>query len=138
MIVTLLSVFVTILCSYLFSRYFNISGLSIGRSSGYIIQTILLILFIVFINKRENHFKVIDWELIRDIIKIIVIFFILLILGLFIQANISFFKDVKIDSIVKLILLGGFVIIIYAILTYILKIPEIRSIINFRKKEKII
>ena len=136
MIVTLISVFVTIVASYIFSGYFNISGLSIGRSSGYIIQTLLLILFIIFINKKENYFKIVDWSLFLDIIKIIIIFIILFITGLFVQANIYFFNDVKIDSIVKLILLGGLILIIYAILTYILKIPEIRSIINFRNKQK--
>ena len=78
-------------------------------------------------NNCTNLFEVVVFE-------IIIIFIVLLVLGLFLQKNISFFEDIKIDSMVKLILLGGLITIFYAILTYILKIPEIRSIINFRKK----
>ena len=134
MLITLISVFITIFSSYIFSQFFNISGLSLGRSAGYVIQTLLLIMFIFFINKKEKIFKEIKWDLIFDIVEIIIIFIVLLVLGLFLQKNISFFEDIKIDSMVKLALLGGLIIIFYAILTYILKIPEIRSIINFRKK----
>ncbi len=135
MIITLISVFTTIFVSYYFSKYFNISGLSIGRSSGYIIQAILLILFIIIINKKENIFNGLNWNLFFDIIKVINVFFVMLIFGLFLQARINFFDNLKMDAIAKIIILGGLISLFYVILSYILKIPEIRSIINFRSKK---
>ena len=132
MIVTLISVAVTIISCYLLSKPFQISGLSLGRSFGYIIQAILLIIFIFIYNLKEKIFTSIPAKPLFDVLKIIGISTVILILGVILQKNIMFVDNIKINSILKIITIGGALVLLFTGACFYLKIPEIK--IFFKKK----
>ena len=135
MVVTLISVFFTIFTCYLFSIKYNVTGLSIGRSIGYIIQTLLLILFLFYINKKEKLFKSLKIGYIIDSFKIIFICIFMLIIGLILQLKIKFVEMEKINDLLKILIIGCGFIVFYIIVCYYFKIPEVEIILkNIKNK----
>ncbi|MCK4796066.1 MAG: murein biosynthesis integral membrane protein MurJ [Spirochaetes bacterium] len=157
MIATLISVAITIISCYFFSKKFDVTGLSIGRSLGYIIQTILLVVFMILINKKEKIFSTFPFKPLLDIFKIIAICLFLMIIGFILQKNISFIDSLSLDffinnpllekisssirlsttdivlkikSLFKIVLLGIGFSLLYAVICNILKIPEIKAIFS--------
>lgn len=141
MIITLITVLITVFCCYIFSKKYSLYGLSIGRSIGYIIQTLLLTAFLMFIYMKNKIKVIINWQPIVDVFKILIVSVILFVFGIFLSNNLNFIdfqKQVhflKLNSILRSFIIGGIFSIFYILIMYLLKIPEIRSIINKRIKE---
>ena len=127
MVVTLITVILTVICCYVFSKKYSLYGLSIGRSIGYIIQAILLILLLAYIYFKNKIKVVIDWKPIVSLL--------LFIIGVFLRNNLSFSNIKQIDSILRFFILGSMLSIFYIIIMYLLNIPEIKTIINLVKKK---
>lgn|GEM_PF-1005156 len=130
MIVTLIMVAVTILCCYIFSKDLNVTGLSIGRSIGYIIQALLLILFLFIYNKKEKLFTEIPVNSIVDIFKIMLISAVFIIPAFISKFNIMFFQNQKLNSLLIIVVFGGISSIFYFIFCFIFKVPEAGEIVK--------
>jgi len=124
MVFSLAGVFVMILGSWILSKYMDISGLSLGRSLGYIVQAMLLILFIWLLNRREKLFTEINFKPVADMAKLILINLLILIAGLLIVPNINFFDNSKINSAFILIFSGSVLGILYYAACFFMKIKR--------------
>jgi len=137
MIITLLTVAITVVSCYIFAKSLKVSGLSLGRSIGYIFQSLLLVLFLYINNLKEKTFKRISKKPIIDTIKIVIISFAVFVFGLFLENIIRFNFNQKLDAILKLLIIGMILMIVFLILCLIFKIPETSYILN-KLKEKLI
>ena len=129
MVISLIAVAFTVVSCYLFAKKYSLYGLSIGRSIGYITQTILLTIFLIFIYSKNKLKIKFNWQPVFDIFKIIIISLILSAAGFYLNTSLTFSANIKLDSILRLFILGGSLALFYLIASYLLKIPEIRSII---------
>jgi peptidoglycan biosynthesis protein MviN/MurJ (putative lipid II flippase) len=132
MIITLFSMATTGLAGYIFSKTFSVSGLAIGRSIGYIIQAVMLVIFIIFINKKEKIFAGLPLKPIMDTAKILILTLCISPLGFIMQNKINFVINSKLNSLLKLGTIGSVLIILFLIFSYAFKIPEITSFLNKR------
>jgi len=128
MIIALISIFITITLSYYMSKKLAVSGLSFGRSIGFIVQAILLLIFIKILNIKEKKFSQFPKKIIFDIVKIVLISTIILIIGLILHSNIQFSQNVKLNSLLNIFVFGSILGGIYFLFSFLLKIPEIKFI----------
>ena len=128
MVVSLIAIGLTIFFSYLLSKKFQITGLSMARSIGYFSQTILLIFFVAVIYRKENIKINLDVKNIINIFKMIIVSIIIFVIGFLINAKINFTLNVKLDAILKISTIGGTLSFAYLIILHYLKVPEAKSI----------
>ncbi|HOJ64758.1 MAG TPA: murein biosynthesis integral membrane protein MurJ [Spirochaetota bacterium] len=132
MFIAILSSCATIVVSFLLVKIFAVSSLSIGRTTGNIIQFLLLILFIFVIKKENFSFK----NEAKEILFITLISLFFLFLGLILKQYINFNINLKINYILRMAIIGipfGF---FYFLITFFLKIPEATFILDFINKFK--
>jgi len=132
MIIALISVFVTILISYLFVGKYNIVALSLGRFFGYFVQAFLLIFFIFY---RNDFRKMISRYDIVQIIKIIICSGIVFATGLMLYKYSNFSNNTKLNSLFTILVLGGGGLVLYIFLSFLFKIDDIRYFFDVFKKK---
>jgi putative peptidoglycan lipid II flippase len=130
MIIALISIAVTLITSFYFSKIFAVSGLSIGRSLGFIIQALLLLGFIIIINKKEKIISSFPKKPFFDTLKIITASIFMLASALILQHFIKFSGNIKFISILNIIIIGGISSIIYVLSSLLFKVPEITFFYN--------
>lgn len=133
MIISLFSAAIAIFNCYFFSKSYDITGLSIGRSIGYIVQALLLIFFLYIINRREKLYTIFPYKILYEIFLIIFISILILIPGLIFKDHFSFSQNIKLDAIFKIAFVGSFIAILYLFLCNLFKIPEVKSLLKKNK-----
>lgn len=132
MFIAIISSIITIVVSLFFVRDFAVSSLSIGRSAGNIIQFIVLISLLFFIIRGNFSFK----KELKEIFFIVLLSLGLLFVSIILKDFINFNINSKINSILKMIIIGIPALMIYTVITYILNIPESKIILSFLNKLK--
>lgn len=126
MLITIAAQAATIGGCYYFSKKLQVSGLSLGRSIGYIIQMVLLIVCIYIINKKEKKFLILPTKPLVASAKIIVCSILILGLGYFLQKFITFTDQRKLNSIIKLFVFGGVLSLVYGLMSLKAGVPEMK------------
>lgn len=150
MLVALTMVAVTTASGYYFSQKIDVYGLSLGRTSGYIVQALLLVGSIYYINRKEKLFS---YKPTKELFNILKIFVISLAAGgvgylVITNLNIAPFQllselelpaslakvanilSLKSPSLLKCLATGTVVALFYLGASFILNIPEARALVN--------
>lgn len=130
MIISLVSASVTVIVSYFLSKKFAVSGLSLGRSSGYILQMLLLLTMIFFYNSREKIFTIVPKKQLIEISKIIAINIIIIFIAFLIHYIFDFKFYSKLKILLFLILQTIPIIIIYFVLSYIFGLTDLKAMLK--------
>ncbi|HPO49622.1 MAG TPA: murein biosynthesis integral membrane protein MurJ [Spirochaetota bacterium] len=125
MFVSIISVFFTVISTYFLAQMHKINGLAMGRSIGFTIQALMLIVFLVIIILKEKKIKKINPKPFLDIVKIISLNLILLSAFYFFNINTHFFSINKINHLINLLINSLIFFFIYFTICYILKIEEV-------------
>ncbi len=131
MIVALISVAVTIAASYLLVDKYNIVALSLGRFFGYSLQAFLLLFFLF--SKRDFREMVPKHEVFQ-IVKIVFVCIVVFFIGLLLYRYANFTANIKLNSILTILIIGGTLSLLYIILSAILRVDDVRYFIGFIKK----
>ncbi len=131
MIISIITAIITIWISFLLVKRFEVSSLAIGRSAGNIIQFLSLTIIIFFITKEKINLT----KEIKDIFLIFIVSIFLLISGILLKDHINFSINIKINYLLRMVIIGFAFGMIYFLITFILKIPEARLFFTFIKNK---
>ncbi len=131
MFIALFSSVLSIAVSYLLVNKLEVASLSIGRSAGYLTQFILLMIFLipVFRNKIDPGKN--KTKPVIETVVLITISSVILVFGLFLQQWINISNVGKIDSILKILLIGFIISVLYFISTYLTNSAESKMVLNY-------
>ncbi len=128
MFVALASVAVSLLLCYVFSKTMDVSGLSLGRSIGYIIQAAALMAVIMVLIRSNTGVKGLSITPVIDMAKIALLCIPVFALCLSIEMNANFFDSYKLNSMLKLAVSALVTVPLYFVLARIANIPESRLV----------
>jgi len=131
MFIALFSSVLSIAVSYLLVNKLEVASLSIGRSAGYLTQFILLMIFLipVFRNKIDPGKN--KTKPVIETVVLITISSVILVFGLFLQQWINISNVGKVDSILKILLIGFIISVLYFISTYLTNSAESKMVLNY-------
>ena len=135
MIIALVTAALAIGLSYWLAPQIQICGLSIGRGAGYIVQYILLLVFLIPIFRGRASFSAPVRTILRDTIVLFIISAILLILGMVMQHFMTFPIAPKLASLLRLFIIGIMISGLYFAVTYLCRIPDARDVIGMVKRK---
>ena len=135
MFIAVFASFFSILISYILAKRLQISGLSIGRGVGYLIQFVFLTIFLIPIFFRKIKLESKNIKPILDILKIFIVSSVLLIIGLITEKYFVFYFHPKINSIIKILSIGIIISTFYFIFSIFLKIPDSKIVLGILRKK---
>jgi putative peptidoglycan lipid II flippase len=135
MIIALVTAAIAIGLSYWLAPQIQICGLSIGRGAGYIVQYILLLVFLIPIFRGRASFSAPVRTILRDTIVLFIISAILLIFGMVMQHFMTFPIAPKLASLLRLFIIGIVISGLYFAVTYLCRIPDARDVIGMVKRK---
>lgn len=129
MTATLLSMAITLAACWYFAGPLGAAGLSLGRSAGYIMQSLMLILFIIYYTSKEPGCTKVPAGQLAGIAKIVIINLLILTAGLLTYPYLHFFKNLRIEALVKGVVIAAPLGLIYLALSQVLGIFNVKKLV---------
>ena len=125
MFAALTAIVVTVLTSYYLSPLYGVSGLAAGRSAGFIIQALILMIFLLHINSNYNLKITRFGKILTQILTLLLCSIAMLLCGILLKKILVFSNGSKLDSIISIIVDGFAISVLYIIMCMIFKNPDI-------------